>query len=88
MSLRVEASLELADAPPVDGGGVGVLLVARDDAALAADALAHVEMKPVLLAASRRTQGHAGGRLRCGCSAHGREHECDATLSGAFQQRQ
>jgi hypothetical protein len=88
MGLRVKAALDLADAPPVDGGGVGVLLVAGDDTALAADALAHIEVKSILLAAPRRTQRHVGGWLRCGCRARGREHECDAILGGAFEQWQ
>ena len=38
--VRIPAALDLADAPPVDRRGVAVLLVARDDAALAADAAA------------------------------------------------
>jgi hypothetical protein len=85
MCLRVPAAFDFADAPPIDCSGVAVLLVARDDAALAADALAHVEMKPVLLTWPRGTEGHSDGRLRCGCGAHGRQHERDAIIGGASQ---
>src|SRR4030095_8869316 len=45
--VRVPAALNLADATPVDRRGVAVLLVAGDDAALAADALPHVEVEAI-----------------------------------------
>ena len=53
----IEAAFDLADAAPVDGRGVAVLLVARDDAALAADAAAHVEVEPVLFAGTWARDG-------------------------------
>jgi hypothetical protein len=56
---RVKPAFDLADTPPVDGGGVTVLFVAGDDTALAADACAHVHMKPVLFAGARRAKRHA-----------------------------
>ena len=62
--LRIPAAFDLADAPPVDRRRIAVLLVARDDAALAADALAHVEVKPVLLARFGRAKRHARGQRR------------------------
>jgi hypothetical protein len=49
----IVAALDFSHAPPVDRGRIAVLLVARNDAALAADALRHVEVKTVLLARSR-----------------------------------
>ena len=63
MRLWVPAALDLADTPPVDRGGVAVLFVARDNAALAPDALAHVDMKPVLLAWPGSTLRHPHERL-------------------------
>jgi hypothetical protein len=86
MRLRVPAALDLPDAPPIDRGRVAVLLVARDDAAFAADAFAHVEMEAVLLTWPRGTKGHSHGGLR-GCRAHGRQHERDAIIGGASQER-
>ncbi len=59
---RKEAALDVADAPPVDFGGVAVLLVAGHDAALAADALPHVEVESVLLAGLERARRHARRR--------------------------
>jgi hypothetical protein len=56
--LREVPAFDLADAPPVDGGRVAVLLVARDHAALAADALPHVEVEAVLLARLERARRH------------------------------
>ncbi len=47
------SAFDLADAPPVDRRRVAVLLVAGDDAALAADALPHVHVEAVLLAGGR-----------------------------------
>ena len=58
MRVRIPAAFDLADAAPVDRRRVAVLLVAGDDAALAADAAAHVEVKPVLLAGPRRARRH------------------------------
>jgi hypothetical protein len=69
MTLRqgIIASLNFAHPAPVQLSGVPVLLVARHNATLAADALRHIEVEAVLFArvwAARRYQlsGHAGGR--------------------------
>ncbi len=57
------ASFDFAHTPPVHRGGIAVLLAAGYDAALAADALRHVEVKAILLARSRLTVGQeARGR--------------------------
>src|SRR5688572_30163805 len=58
---REEPAFELADTPPVDRRGIAVLLVAGDDAALAADALPHVEVEAVLLAGLGGTVRHPLG---------------------------
>src|SRR5688572_6587113 len=60
---REEPAFELADTPPVDRRGIAVLLVAGDDAALAADALPHVEVEAVLLAGFGGAPGHSRRRL-------------------------
>src|SRR5688500_44265 len=54
-----EPALDVADPPPVDRRRIPVLLVAGDDAALAADALLHVEVKAVLLAGLECARRHS-----------------------------
>jgi hypothetical protein len=49
LRVRIPAALDLANPSPVDLRGIPVLLVASHHAALAADALRHIEMKAVLL---------------------------------------
>jgi len=61
---REPAAFDLLNPPPVDRGRVAVLLVTGDDTALAPDALAHVDVKAVLLAGPRRAQWHPRGRVR------------------------
>ena len=58
-----EPAFELADAAPVDRRGIAVLFVARHHAALAADALPHVEVEAVLLARRGRALRHACGNV-------------------------
>ncbi len=53
LGIRVMPAFHLTNAPPVDGGRIPVLLIARHYAALATDALGHVEVKAVLLAGFR-----------------------------------
>ncbi len=48
--VRPGAAFDLADAPPANVGGISVLLVARDLAGAAADALRHIEVKAILFA--------------------------------------
>ena len=48
LRIWIEATFDLADAAPVDVGRISILLVAGHHAALATDALRHVEMKAVL----------------------------------------
>jgi hypothetical protein len=49
LGIGIKAALNFSNPPPVDVGRISVLLVASYHAALAADTLRHVEMKPVLL---------------------------------------
>src|SRR6185312_3244184 len=56
----IGAAFEFADTPPVDVGGVAVLLVAGDLAGAAADALGHVEVEAVLLTFFQFTFGYQG----------------------------
>ena len=57
--VRIPSAFDLLDASPVDRGRIPVLLVAGHDATLAADAAAHVEVKPVLLSRAGRASRHA-----------------------------
>src|SRR6185436_7067558 len=89
LRVRIPAAFDLSDAPPVDRRGIAVLFVAGDHAALAADALAHVDVKAVLLAGSRRAIGHARWSRRvAGRNVGGtrRQHEGDAVLGRAGEQ--
>ena len=52
--IRVPAAFDLPDSSPIDIRRIAVLLVASNDAALAADAFGHVKVKAVLLAGQRR----------------------------------
>ena len=67
--LRKEAAFDLADPPPVDRRRVAVLLVARHHAALAADALAHVEVESgtARLRPGAGRGGAKGRRWSCRC---------------------
>lgn len=56
LSERVSSAFDLAHASPENVGRIAILLVACNNAALAADALRHVEVKPVLLARARSWQ--------------------------------
>jgi hypothetical protein len=60
MSIRIPAAFDLSDPPPVDFGWVSVLLVAGHHAALATDALRHVEVKAILFAWFRKALGDSG----------------------------
>jgi hypothetical protein len=90
LGARIPTTFDFADASPIDGRGVSVLFVAGDDAALAADAFAHVDVKAILLARARRARRHArrrrdrGRRRRCSR----RQHERDAVFGDSRQQRQ
>jgi len=50
LGVRIMAAFDFADAPPVEFGGIPVLLIASDNAAFTADALRHIEVKAVLFA--------------------------------------
>jgi len=71
LCIRVPSTLDFSDAPPVDLRGIPVLLVARDNATLAADALRHVEVKAVLFAKFQGSLGNSSGSVRSGIIAVG-----------------
>jgi hypothetical protein len=50
LRVRIPAALDFTHAAPVDVRRISILFVAGDDAALAPDALAHVEVKAELFA--------------------------------------
>ena len=94
LRVGVPSAFNFTNAPPVDGSGISVLLVASDDATLAADAFRHVKVKAVLLAefqrslrysrgvvcGSRAARGARGGRL-----TFRRKGEGSALFSRPFQ---
>ena len=95
LRIWVPTTLDFAYAPPVDALGISVLLVARDDTTLAANAFCHVEVKAVLFAkfqgalrnsrcgvikGSRAVRCARGGRLTLG-----RKGEREALFFGPFQ---
>jgi len=59
---------DFTNAAPVDRGWIPVLLVAGDHAALATDALRHVEVEPILF--SGREFAHWNQRLRLSPNPH------------------
>jgi len=59
LGFGIPSAFDFADAPPVDVGGIAVLLVASHDAALASDTFGHVEMKAVLFAGEHRALGNS-----------------------------
>jgi hypothetical protein len=50
LGVRVPATLDFTNSPPVDVRGIAVLLVTGDNTTLATNTFGHVEMKTVLLA--------------------------------------
>jgi len=82
---RVGAAFDLAHSPPEDVGGIAVLFVAGDDAALAANALRHVEVKPVLFSGTWQRQFMTVRRdpaesSRAGIISGGCREECGVGL--------
>ena len=57
-------ALDFAHAPPVDRRRIAVLFVAGHHAALAADALRHVEVKAILFAGFQRALGDQRSGLK------------------------
>jgi hypothetical protein len=56
LGVRIIAAFHLAHASPVEFGRVAVLFIAGHHAALAANALRHIEVEAVLFAFSRRAR--------------------------------
>jgi hypothetical protein len=54
--VRVRSTFDLSHAPPENVSWVPVLFIAGYNAAFAADALRHVEVKPILLSRPRRVR--------------------------------
>ena len=69
LRVRIPAAFNFADAPPIDVCRIAVLLVARDDATLAADAFRHVKVKAILLADLQSALGNARDGLIVGSGA-------------------
>src|SRR5205814_9812208 len=90
LRIRVPPAFDFADPPPIDVRGISVLLVASNNATLAADALRHVKVKAILLARfqyalrnSRRGVVNGSGAVRCADrdqQVSGRESERRALL--------
>ena len=78
LRIGIAAAFDLADAPPVNVRGIAVLLIARDLAGAASDALRHVEVKAILLALAKRP---ARDQQRNGCGA------CRRNLERASRRR-
>jgi hypothetical protein len=63
LRVRIVAAFNFAHPPPIQRRRISILLIARHHAAFAADALRHVEVKPVLFAGLGRAQrDQAAGR--------------------------
>jgi hypothetical protein len=54
----IVAAFDFADPPPVEIARIPVLLVTRNDTALAADTFRHVEMETILLTSRRLAIGY------------------------------
>jgi hypothetical protein len=48
--IGIPATFDFANAPPLNRGRISVLFIAGNDAAFAADALAHIEVEAILFA--------------------------------------
>jgi hypothetical protein len=60
LCIRIPPTFEFAHASPVNVCGIGILFIAGDHAALAADTPRHVEMKAILFARVEGTLGNSG----------------------------
>jgi hypothetical protein len=58
LRIRVIATLHFAHAPPIERCWITVLLIASNHAALAADALRHIEVKAILLTRFQGSHGY------------------------------
>jgi hypothetical protein len=90
----IPAAFNFSHAPPVDIGWISVLLVASHHTTLAADALRHVEVEPVLFFRLEGALRDAWNRLgsgatvrHSGCArvASRRQHERRTWLFCSFQ---
>jgi len=68
LSIGIPATLNFSNASPINIRGIAILLVASHNAALAADAFGHVEMKTILLVGRERPLRNERGFLSEGCS--------------------
>ena len=62
LGIGIKATLDFPHPPPVNIGGISVLLITSHDTALAANALRHVEVETILFAWLQRSAGNQ--RLR------------------------
>jgi hypothetical protein len=90
--LGIPAPFNLGDTPPVDRRRISVLLVARDDAALAPDAQAHVDVESVLFAGRERADRHArrfrARQCRGNAGISARQDERHPVFCGPFEEWQ
>jgi hypothetical protein len=95
-SIGIPPAFDFSDAPPVDLCGIAVLLVARNYATLASDALRHVEIEAVLFTRLREALRNARNRRQrsnfiqafAGPVGPGAaQHECAVAALCPFNQR-
>jgi hypothetical protein len=65
LRVGIPSAFDFPYAPPVDVGRISILLIAGHNAALAANALRHVEVKTILFARFRRPLGDSGDSWQC-----------------------
>jgi hypothetical protein len=58
--IGISTAFDLANAAPQNVRGISVLLVTRHDAALATNALGHIEVESILFARSRQSARSSG----------------------------
>lgn len=88
LCVRINSALNLAHTSPENIRRIPVLLIACNHAALASDALRHIEVKPVLLTRTRTPQRSAacagsaeGDRLANGCTRRCNRNEAFGLFS-------
>jgi hypothetical protein len=90
--IRIDATLDFAHATPENIRWISILLVAGNHAALAPDALGHIEMKAILFARAwrrwkRNASANATQRFHhpVGLIRHGGQTECVVARLDSFE---
>jgi hypothetical protein len=82
----IRSAFDLTDSAPVNIRRISVLLVAGDFAAVAPDALRHVEVESILLMPAQFVRQWNGGPAgRCAACRSTRNHEERIMLAATFQ---